>query len=331
MKIGICVSNEAPNLKGRFMKLLQKRINKSSSDWSNKFLERLSSNKIDYGYIYIDRDNWMEQVNEYDLLIWKPKFMGMESSQFFKEKIYFIQYILKKKIFPNYETVWHFDSKVAQKYLFEYLNIKSPKTFVSFDYNESTNLAEEIAYPTVFKKSNGAGSTGVKLLRSKKRLLRNLNYNFVGKKILNNVFKTNHDPFGYLYVQEFLDNNDGDLRINIIGAKYAIGFWRMNRDNDFRASGSGKIDYSKKIPLEIVEYCAKISKENKFDSMAYDILYKSDGDFVIVEISYGFVDTAVYNADGHYILNDNCEIAEYKEGHIWPQDLWVDYVCENIH
>lgn len=330
MKIGICVSNEIPNLKGKILSFFQKKFNQSNKDWSEKFSEILNQKKIKFGYVYIDKDNWIQQVNEFDILIWKPKFMGIESSQFFKEKVYFIQNIMNKRVFPNYETVWHFDSKIAQKYLFEYLNIQSPKTYVSFDYNESINIAEKIGYPTVSKRSNGAGSTGVKLLHSSEQLIRKVNFDFVGKKILSNVFKTNHDPFGYVYVQEFMKNNAGDLRINIIGDKYAVGFWRTNRDNDFRASGSGKIDYKKEIPLEIIEYCATVSRINNFDSMAYDVLFNEKSEFVIVEISYGFVDTAVYNANGYYVLDNECRITEFIEGHIWPQELWIKSVCDSI-
>jgi len=328
MKIGVCVSNDIPNLKGRFIKIFQKRINKSRKDWSDKFAEALDKENLKYGYIYMDRNDWIKQVNKYDILIWKPKFMGVQSSQFFKEKIYFIQYIMKKRIYPNYETVWHFDSKIAQKYIFEYTNVKTPSTFVSFDYNESVNIAEKINYPVIVKSSNGAGSTGVKLINSKKNLIKKINYEFVVKKIINKVLKTSYDRFGYLYCQQFIRGNAKDLRINIIGNKYAIGFWRINRDNDFRASGSGKIDYSTEIPINVIEYCASISRDNKFDSMAYDVLF-TDNKFVIVEMSYGYVDQAVYNAKGYYILNEQGKVKEFVEGNFWPQELWIKWVIDD--
>lgn len=331
MKIGICISNETPIIKGKFNGFLQQKVNQSTKDWSLRFSEALNKKNVNFGYIYIDRDDWIQQIKQYDILLWKPKFMGIESSQFFKEKIYFIQHIMDKRIYPNYETVWHFDSKNAQKYLFEYTNIKTPKTFVSFDYNESIKTSNKIKYLIVVKSSNGAGSIGVKLVKSYKTLTRKINFDFLGKKILNRLFNTNHDPFGYLYFQTFMENNDGDLRINIIGDKYAVGFWRSNRDNDFRASGSGKIDYNKEIPVEIIEYCANISKINKFDSMAYDVLFDQEGDFVIVEMSYGFIDTAVYNAKGYYLMNSEGKVSKFIAGNYWPQELWVEWALENIN
>jgi len=328
MKIGVCVSNENSVLRGMFTKILQKRINESEKEWSSKFAEILDKKNIEYGYIYMDKDNWINQVDDYEILIWKPKFMGIQSSQFFKEKVYFVQHILNKRIYPNFETVWHFDSKVAQKYILEYNNIDTPKTFVSFDYNEIQKIIEDLEYPIVSKSSNGAGSTGVKLVKSKKELMKKVNHDFVWKKVINKIFKTNYDRYGYLYLQEFIENNDCDLRINIIGYKYAVGFWRMNRKNDFRASGSGIINYDKEIPKEVITYCANISKLNKFDSMAYDILFKGNK-FQIVEMSYGYVDTAVYNAKGYYVLDENGQVEHFREGNYWPQELWIEWIIQD--
>lgn len=52
----------------------------------------------------------------------------------------------------------------------------------------------------------------------------------------------------YVYFQKFLPNNTYDIRITVIGER-CFGFIRYNRENDFRASGSGKIEYdTSKIP-----------------------------------------------------------------------------------
>src|SRR5690606_1882254 len=50
---------------------------------------------------------------------------------------------------------------------------------------------------------------------------------------------------GYVYYQDFIPNNDSDIRVIIVDDK-AFAIKRMTRENDFRASGSGKIVYEKK-------------------------------------------------------------------------------------
>lgn len=329
MKIGICKSNESYKIKG-IGKLFQKSFNNIQSDWSERFEEILKVKQFNYGIVYMDRSDWIDEIKKYDVLIWKPKFMGPDSSTHFREKIYFIQNILNKRIYPNYETTWHFDSKIAQDYIFSIQNIKTPKTFISFDYNEIFDELKSTDYPVIMKKSNGAGSTGVKMVNNERELKKIVNRNFIGKKILNKVFNCEYDKFPYLYIQQFLKGNTGDLRITVIGDKYVTGFWRLNRPNDFRASGSGNIDYEKPLPKNIIEYCVNISKKNNFDSMAYDILFNGD-EFVIVEMSYGYVDKAVFDSKGYYTINKFGKVDEYITGNIYPQELWVNLLVENYH
>src|SRR5699024_1525118 len=133
-----------------------------------------------------------------------------------------------------------------------------------------------------------AGGTNVKLINSKKKILSQVNKDFFYNRIINMIMRNSkRENFGSSYIQKFIEGNSADLRINIIGDKYGVGYWRKNRKNDFRASGSGNIDYVRSIPTEILEYCLNISKTNKFDSMAYDILF-TNNNFVVVEMSYGF-------------------------------------------
>lgn len=330
MKIGLCISHEEYNLHGKVIN----RINKNRvKDWSEKFETVFVKEKINYEKIFIDKDDWIEQISSCDVVIWKPRFIGITSSQYFKEKIYFIQYVIKKRVFPNYETVWHFDSKIAQKYFFQYNKVPIPKTFVTFDYNEAMKFSKNTEYPIIFKLSSGAGSRNVRMIKNKEQLQSLVNFwfdNNLLKKVIKRLFKLNYyiDSFGQIYLQEFINNNSADLRITIIGDKYAFGFWRNNRDNDFRASGSGKIDYDRKIPQNIVQYLCKLNKDFQFDSMAYDIIFR-DNEFVIVEMSYGYLDKAIYNANGYYLLDENCNVCQFVEGHYWPQEMWVKWLKDN--
>ena len=68
-------------------------------------------------------------------------------------------------------------------------------------------------------------------------------------------------------------------------------FRRFVRDNDFRASGSGKIDYNiDDIDPRVVKLSLEISKALKFQSMAYDFLFNENNQPEICEISYTFID-----------------------------------------
>ncbi len=87
------------------------------------------------------------------------------------------------------------------------------------------------------------------------------------------------------------------------------------RDNDFRASGSGKIDYNiDKVDKKCIKIAFKVSKQLQFQSMAYDFIYNENNEPEFSEMSYTYLDTAIYNCPGYWDSNLN-----WHEGHYWPQ------------
>lgn len=122
---------------------------------------------------------------------------------------------------------------------------------------------------------------------------------------------------GYCYFQEFLSENEYDTRITIIGSR-AFCFRRFNRKNDFRASGSGIIDFDpKKNDQEMIKIGFEVSEKLGFECMAYDFIYKNKKP-CIVEMSYTFADWAVQKCPGHWDRNLN-----WKEGNMWPEEAQV--------
>jgi glutathione synthase/RimK-type ligase-like ATP-grasp enzyme len=318
--------------------------------WHDKFVHAMDKNMKDYNILYevinIDNHNWIEAVKKFDAIIYKSSFMGVESSTYYKEKIYFIEYYLKKLVLPNFNTVWHFESKIAQSYLLRYFKINTPTTFVSFNYHDAINEIHKTDMPLVMKKSYGAGSSNVQLIKNINRATRYIanifcnqlwherqelfkdrfRYTYLLKgwfwqKVFNNIMDKNR--FLPIYWQSFVSNNDKDLRITVIGDRYAFAFWRKNRKNDFRASGSGNLDFNTPIPEDPLRYCIDLNKKFGFDSMAYDILFVKDG-FVITEMSYAYSDVAIYQSPGYFELLNNKFIMH--EGNFWPQFLWVDWL-----
>lgn len=321
--------------------------------WHKTFVEALDikarqGHRLKYNVVDIDSRNWIRNLESYDVILWNPHWMGPQSAGHFKEKIFFIEQFLGKLVIPNFATIWHFESKVAQSYLFEHFSIVSPKTTVTFDYFDANECLRAAKMPLVFKKSHGASSSNVQLVSDRKKAKQLIDKIFCQQlwdeakkrhastfvRIIANFFKPwfwskvnqkklGNERLGVIYWQEFIPGNNADLRLTVIGDKYAIGFWRNNRPNDFRASGSGLIDYQREIPHEVIHYCLKINRELGFDSMAYDLLFTNDR-FVIVEMSYNYIDRAVYNAKGYFELLPGGNL-DFHKGNIWPQMLWIEW------
>jgi len=260
------------------------------------------------------------------------------------------------KVFPSHNTFWHFDDKISQKYIFESLNIPHAPMHVFYDKGEASEWLSAAVFPLVFKLRGGAGSSNVFLLKSPKEADFYLNKMFAKgfkpvrpvfsdfknkmrrhshKKDWFGTFKRFPDTIqnilkgnttiprekGYFLVQDFLPGNAFDTRVTIIGDK-AFAFRRFNRPDDFKASGSGSIDYT---PEEIDKRAIILSFESAqkigSQSMAFDIIFDQENKPVILEMSYAYVADAVYNAGGYW---DKSIVFHNKP--TWPEEA----IIENI-
>ncbi|HQO10484.1 MAG TPA: glycosyltransferase [Clostridiales bacterium] len=326
-------------------------IHKDYYNPDNSFIKKyeriLHYNKIEYEWMDINKENFWEKVKSLDLFIFRWR--HFDSDKILANTILpIIEKQLKVKVFPDQNTCWHFDDKIRQYYLLKSSGFPYVKSWIFWNEEEAVDWINKAEFPKIFKLKGGAGSTNVIKIKSKQnaiKLTRNLfrkgimsgempasssidkNYlncyikrlKRTAKAVLNWIRSKKDDYFwqkdkNYIMFQEFLDGNKFDTRITVIGNR-AFGFRRMTRKNDFRASGSGKIDHDHtKIDLECVKLAFKVSNKFNFQSMAYDFIYNTSGGTEICEISYTFQDRAVYECSGHWDIDLN-----WHEGHLWPQ------------
>ncbi len=249
--------------------------------------------------------------------------------------------------FPNRHSWWHYDDKIKQYYLLNLHAFPVIESYIFWEKDKALEWLQSAPMPVVFKLKGGAGSSNVILVHDRGSARRLIKRQFGGGIKSGGVFHTNslklkganplrllarslrdswkksrglYDPLfwqrdkNYVYFQRFLPGNSFDTRVSVIGER-AFGFRRFNRENDFRASGSGRIDYdSGQVDPRCLKLAFAISKSLKFQSMAYDFLMNEKGEVEIGEISYTFMDTAIYNCPGYWD-----EELNWHQGHFWPQ------------
>lgn len=320
----------------------------SKESYSFRWIEELNKNGVDVLPIDFSKENPCRLFDNVNGCMWH--YFHNQTDKVLANNILNIAEIVKGiPVFPNLSTRWHFDEKVSQYYLLSSLNVPVVRTFCFHYHSDAINFLESAAYPLVFKLSVGAGGANILKVNSKKEAIKLTNYMF-GNGLSPYTFNEFRDYseggftrrlgasmrflFGksrgsnpsfykqeknYIYFQEYLKNNSYDIRITVIGNR-AFGFTRYNRANDFRASGSGLIDYNlKNIPIESVSIAHSISQSLGFQSMAYDFLFDNDGKIVINEISYGYQNLAVYKCPGYWDRNLN-----WHAGNIWPETAHVE-------
>jgi glutathione synthase/RimK-type ligase-like ATP-grasp enzyme len=296
----------------------------------------------------------LEQASQCDGVMWRWAH-NPQDKQSAQRILYVIEHYLNIPVYPNTSTAWHFDEKISQYYLLRALQAPTPDTRLFWSSDTAIQWAKTAAYPLVLKLSSGAGSSNVIKVNSfteanqwiqrsfRKGIfpltldaggptrgigLRLKSFAFRMLNALKFLWKGEYPalPFpywkpehGYVYFQEFLSGNDFDTRVAVIGSR-AFGFRRLNRPGDFRASGSGRLDFNPSlVDPKCVELAFRISKQAGFQSMAYDFLFRDSGDPVISEISYGFADWAVQKCFGYWLPD-----LTWKQGPIWPEQAQVE-------
>lgn len=212
--------------------------------------------------------------------------------------------LFKGLTFPSLSAIKTYDNKSLQYELYTHKGYNIPKTLIAqnnYDI-ESFMKLNKLTYPLVHKSFSGSASKNVNKINNTK----NLHYPCV--------------------IQQFISDNDSDIRI-ITLRNIIYGLKRFNRDNDWRASGSGIVDKTFKIPLECVKTAYQISEDNNYESMAYDFVkdHKTN-EWLVLEHSYTF--PYEYNfsfISDYYDANDNFTCKQLNKR---AQDVIIEQILK---
>src|SRR5262245_22007624 len=84
--------------------------------WWSKYEELAKAMDLDHEVFEIERSDWLERTKRFACVLWRPNLDPPYCDEA-REKIYFIEQFLQKRVFPNWSTFWHYDNKRAQAYL----------------------------------------------------------------------------------------------------------------------------------------------------------------------------------------------------------------------
>jgi glutathione synthase/RimK-type ligase-like ATP-grasp enzyme len=327
-------------------------IHNSNSGFHPRWVKYCQEEEIDYKLVNCYANNIIAQLKDCSFLLWHHGQSNPKDILIAKQILFALEHT-GLQVFPNFNTGWHFDDKVAQKYLLERLNVPMVKSYAFYDKKEALSWLETTTFPKVFKLRGGAGSANVKLAKTKSQARKFINKAFrkgfsqydawsnlkerayklnQGKTSIFDVFKGMirlvYQPEysknigrerGYVYFQDFMPNQDSDTRIIVIGNK-AFALKRMVRKGDFRASGSGEFYYERKLFDErCIKLAFDINQKIKSQSLAVDFVFNEDNKPLLVEISYGFGSSVYDNCPGYWDENLN-----WIQGKFIPQNWMVE-------
>ncbi|MCI0696566.1 hypothetical protein L0337_31760 [candidate division KSB1 bacterium] len=324
-------------------------IHHRTGSFSERWINYCLQHGIDFKIVNCYDSALMSQLKDVDGLLWHWVHYEPGAQLAARQIIASIE-MQNLKVFPSTATCWHFNDKIAQKYLLEAIAAPLVPSHAFFDKQEALNWIEQAEFPKVFKLRCGAGSQNVKLVKTKREAIKLCDTAFArGFAAVNGYFndtktkarkinnmsqameKLRRMPKsiyasslqkqflprqkGYIYFQDFLPDNKFDTRITVIGNR-AFGFKRNNRPNDFRASGSGHIIYdSAGIDKRCIAIAFSVVAKLKTQSLAFDFILDKNHDPQITEISYCYQNKAIYDCPGYWNNEMN-----WHESHVWPED-----------
>ena len=333
-------------------------IHKSTNGFHPRWVTYCETNGIPFKIVNCYDDSIIEQLLDCKALFWHFHQSSVKDLHVARQILFALEHT-GFKVFPDFNTAWHFDDKVAQKYLLERLNAPLVNSYVFVEKQAALNWITKADFPKVFKLKGGAGSQNVRLVHSQseaKSLVNKAfssgfpNYDALGSfkeryrkwrlgkvsfnEVIKGILRFVKPPefakglgreFGYVYFQDFMDGNDSDTRIIVIDKK-AFALKRFVRENDFRASGSGNFAYEKDA---FDERCLKIAFEftAKLNAqcVAFDFVFDKDKKPLIVEISYGFSPTGYDACPGYWDEN-----LTWNDGIFNPQGWMIESVLKSL-
>lgn len=332
-------------------------IHHRPAGFSSHWIDYCKTKNISYKIVDCYSNTIVQDVEDCDLLMWHFHQTNSKDVLFAKELIYSLQ-AGGMQVFPDFHTGWHFDDKVGQKYLLEAVGAPLVPTYVFYSKQTALKWADEAQFPKVFKLRKGAGSSQVHLAESRKmarkmirkafgkgfsqydssanlrerwRLYKNGKSTFWNllKGVVRLGYTTEFDRVagnekGYVYFQDFIPDNTYDTRVIVIDGK-AFAIRRLVRENDFRASGSGDIEYKRELfDEDTVRLSFELAEKLKSRSLALDFVYDEDGNPLIVEMSFGYTCEVYEPCEGYWDRDMN-----WHEGPFNPQHWMIESYLNN--
>lgn len=295
-------------------------IHHSKGSYSDGWIDYCKEKGIPYKIVNAYHTDIVKHLEDCDIFMWHYHQVNPKDYLFAKQLLFSLEQA-GKIVYPNSSSSWHFDDKLGQKYLLEALKLPLIPSFAFYTKEEAKKWASQYQFPAVFKLRGGAGSYNVSLVRTRAEAFSLINkafgrgfrqydpfvdiketihHYFIGKARFVDVVKAfAHIAYpyqiekvkgrekGYVYFQEFIPDCKIDVRVQIVGDK-AYAMARSVRKNDFRASGSGEIDFDgSKIPASLIKLSFDITKALKMQSLAIDFVPTNNA-YLIAEICYAW-------------------------------------------
>lgn len=310
----------------------------------DEMIQAVTESKNEYKLIDLTKDNWLDFCDDdIDGYLVRPPCTYQEHKSIFDERIYFLNQVMNKPIYPALNEIYTYENKRNMSLFLRYYNMPHPKTRIYMKKEDALDDIENIKFPVIMKSNIGAGGSAVTLVKNKAEYVK------INNKIFGRIkselsrglvpitsFKNVPIPrFGraqkhYSIVQDFLDIK-WEWRMIRIGDSY-MGHQKLIGNNGF-ASGSELVGWEEP-PLELLNLLKETTDKMKMRCMVLDIFETNNGEFFINEMqsvigAYLPYQMKVNDKPGRFIIKNNEFI--FEEGVFCQNKCWTPRVNDFIN
>jgi len=300
---------------------------------------------INYKIIDLTQHDWFERINEenFDFFLCRPSDKTGYFKQMYDERLYIINVILNKMIYPSYEEIIIYENKRMLSNWLKANNIPHPKTEIFYHKEKAKNFAQNCDFPVVAKTSIGASGSGVVIIKSKGALnkyidrafslkgikrqwginlrkenlnkrgmnaLKDLKYFF--KKIERRFRAARSDPHRWHVIFQEYIKCDYEWRAVKIGDSYFAHKKLKTKGDKF--SGTSKVSWDGPS-IELLNFVKMVCDKRNFLSQAVDVFEPNEGIFYVNELQCFFGSRNPHQMilngkPGRYIFKNNKWIFE---------------------
>lgn len=268
-------------------------------------------NRIDYEIIDLMSDSWLTNISASDGDFFLACLPGLQEHYkvMYDEKIYWIEKVLKKKVYPSYSEIYVYENKRNFSYFAQILGLPIPETHVFYSLEEANEFLYSTRYPIVAKTNIGASGSGVEIIRTRKAAEKYTKQAFTkgikrksgpnlqiasrrsllkraiqNPKLLIERLKFYKKIGGerqtnFVIFQEYI-HHDFEWRIVKVGDSY---FGHKKLKIGEKASGTKAKSYDVP-PVMLLDFVDSICQKCKFNMVAVDIFERADGNYYINEM-----------------------------------------------
>jgi glutathione synthase/RimK-type ligase-like ATP-grasp enzyme len=245
------------------------------------------------------------------------------------------------RIIPGYDLLRAHNNKVYMELLRGRVGHLWDDTLDSRVFGSLEGLQkviDQIEFPVVIKKFDGALSRGVFLAKNKDELIKRVKkisrVKFIKEEVKDQLRPLKHK--GYIkesvyrnkfILQKFIPGLKNDWKILVYGQRVFI-LTRHTRENDFRASGShcnylaGSVS---KLPEGILDFALKVRDSLNVPHLSLDVVH-DDNKFHVVEFQAIYFGTSTVNMSDVFFKKIESEWKQFKND-ITIEQLYADGIC----